>query len=70
MNQVVDGKNSLSIDRMPNEFWISNNIPKPPRNSEYLKGIMIDYGELKPVLTVSTIGFLLSLIALSGLIYF
>lgn len=69
-NLTENDKNSLSIDRMPKDFWNSHGIPAPPRNSQYLKGIEIDYGELKPLLTICIVGFILSFIALAGLICF
>ena len=64
-----DAKNSLSIDKMSDDFWIENKIPKPPHNSEYVKGNAINYSELKPILILCIVGFTLSFIALSGLIY-
>ena len=63
-------KNSINIDKLPSSFWVQKGIPRPPRNSEYVKGTKIDYSDLMPMLTLCAVGFMLSLIALSGLIYF
>ena len=68
--RAKEEKNSINIDKLPDDFWIKSGIPRPPRNSEYVKGSRIDYSDLKPILTLCIFGFILSLIALSGLIYF
>ena len=59
--------NSININRLSDEFWIENKIPKPPKDSEYVKGKHINMSEIIPIFILCFIGFLLSFIALVGL---
>ena len=59
--------NSININYLPDEFWIENKIPKPPKDSEYVKGKKLNMSEIIPIIILCFIGLLLSFIALVGL---
>ena len=60
-------KNSININSLPDGFWIENEIPRPPRDSDYVKGKHINMSDVIPIVILCCIGFLLSFIALVGL---
>lgn len=63
-----DSKNSLSIDKMPEEFWTQNDIPRPPKSSPFVKCGRVDLKELLPVLIIIFIFMTLAVISLLALI--
>lgn len=63
-----DDKNSLSIDEMPEEFWVQNAIEKPPKSSPFVKSGRINWEELMPWLILIFIFAMLSVISLLALI--
>ena len=61
--------NSRSIALLPADFWITHDIPKPPKDSSFVKEDGIAVSELMPPLIIIVILLFLSGISLASLIY-
>ena len=65
---ITENANSVNINRLPHEFWIQHKIPKPPKDSDYVKRTRINYSDITAIGILCLIGTVLSLISLAGLL--